>query len=240
MTQEPIQQTLDRILADLKSGDSVRALAAIQELETVKYSSEAIVLQLEKLALGDAGAVQKLALAALSLETSQFAASKLTALTKTTRHIILNEIGEWQEDGLIESDRAEVLRRHYDFDIQRGRQIKAAAQQKAEPVEKIEPVVIEPPVLPAEPEIETAPVMPAKPAAPLANLMQSLLSEFSIRIYLYLGAFFVIVAAAILAALVEAARLPILLIATLAFAGSAVIFKKRLPQPSFAFAIVFS
>ena len=57
---------------------------------------------------------------------------------------------------------------------------------------------------------------------------------------MYLGAFFVIIAAAILAALVEAARLPVLLITTTAFAAGAVVLKRRLPQPSFALAIVFS
>ena len=49
--------------------------------------------------------------------------------------------------------------------------------------------------------------------------MQTLLSEASIKVYLYLGAFFVIASALILAAIVEAARLPILVVATLAFGG---------------------
>ncbi|HAV77469.1 MAG TPA: hypothetical protein DCX53_08950 [Anaerolineae bacterium] len=67
-----------------------------------------------------------------------------------------------------------------------------------------------------------------------------MLSENSIRIHLYLGAFFVIASAAILAAVIEAARLPILVVATLIFAGGAIGLKKRLPQPSFALAVVFS
>jgi len=46
---------------------------------------------------------------------------------------------------------------------------------------------------------------------------QTLLSETSIKIALYLGAFLVIAAAAILAALVEAARLPILAAVTIGF-----------------------
>jgi hypothetical protein len=67
-----------------------------------------------------------------------------------------------------------------------------------------------------------------------------LLSEASIKVYLYLGAFFVIASALILAALVQAARLPILAAATLAFGAGALFIRKRLPQPSFALFIVFS
>ena len=70
--------------------------------------------------------------------------------------------------------------------------------------------------------------------------MQTLLNESSIKIYLYLGAFFVIASALILAAVVEAARLPILAAATLGFGGAAFVIRKRLPQPSFALFIVFS
>ena len=72
------------------------------------------------------------------------------------------------------------------------------------------------------------------------SLMQTLLSEASIKVYLYLGAFFVIASTLILAAVVEAARMPILAVATLAFGGVALGIRKRLPQPSFAFFIVFS
>ncbi|HUG33267.1 MAG TPA: hypothetical protein VMJ90_00755, partial [Anaerolineales bacterium] len=164
MSSESVQETLDRILAGLKSSDTTRQLAALRELETIKFSSEAIILHLEKLVLQGNGAVQKLALAALDLETSQFATSKSTALTKTTRQIILNEIAEWVEDGLIEPVRAEVLRRHYDFDIKRGTPIKPAVPQKepgeVKPVEKVIPT---PTVQPAQ---KAASAIPAKPAAP--------------------------------------------------------------------------
>ena len=40
--------------------------------------------------------------------------------------------------------------------------------------------------------------------------------------------------------MVEAARLPILAVATLAFGGAALLLQKRLPQPGFALFIVFS
>ena len=96
------------------------------------------------------------------------------------------------------------------------------------------------PVIDKEAALPPAPPQPVIPAGPRPSLMQTLLSEASIKIYLYLGAFFVIASALILAAVVEAARLPILAVATLAFGGGALLIRKRLPQPSFAFFIVFS
>jgi hypothetical protein len=65
MTNDSIQATLDRILADLKSDESERQLAAIHELERIKYSSEAIVTRLEQLAIHGRGEVKSRALAAL-------------------------------------------------------------------------------------------------------------------------------------------------------------------------------
>lgn len=70
------------------------------------------------------------------------------------------------------------------------------------------------------------------PNAPKPTLAQTLLSETSIKTFLYLGAFFVVAASLILAALVEGLRLPILVMLTLAFGGAALLLKKRLPQPS--------
>ena len=118
MANENVQAILDRILAGLKSDDMNQQLAAIHELENVSFSSEAIVLQLEQLALHSEGAVQKFAVAALAYKNNQFVASQLSTLSKPNRKLILDEIDEWLADGLIEAQRAEVLRRHYDFDMQ--------------------------------------------------------------------------------------------------------------------------
>ena len=262
MATENAQETLKRILAGLKSADATDQLAAIQELETIRYSSEAIITQLEKLAALGEGAVQKFALAALNLTTSQFIASKHSDISKPSRTLILREIDDWQEDGLLEAQRAETIKRRYDFDIKPGVPIKAIAPQavEAKPAQPITPAPSPEPApdasgdqrfdelsastqgkpLPAPQPLPAQPISPPKPAAPRPSLTQVLLSETSVRIYLYLGAFFVIASAAILAALVEAARLPILLIATFTFAAGAVGFKRRLPQPSFAFAVIFS
>ena len=235
MTNENMQATLNRVLEGLKIGETGRQLHAIQELEILNFNSEAIVLRLEILALGENAEVRAAALNALNLKTSQRVSAGISMAPKNIRQAVLQEIDEWQKDGLIEAHRAEVLRQRYDFDVRPGIPSKAAPAipPAAAPIREI----------PAPQPIPSAPVTPVKPAlaaAPRPTLTQVLFSETSTKIYLYLGALFVIVAAAILAALVEAARLPVLLIATFAFAAGAVGFKRRLPQPSFALAIVFS
>jgi hypothetical protein len=258
MTTENAQETLKRILGGLKSADTTEQLAAIQELETIKYSSEAIVAQLEKLAVHGEGGVQKFALAALNLTTSQSVVSKHSDISKPSRSLIIREIDDWHADGLLDPQRAETIKRRYDFDIIPGMPVKAIASEpvEAKPAQLISPTPspalvlgtsvdqtqgkpVPAPIAAPQP-LQPQPASPPKPAEPRPSLTQVLLSETSVRIYLYLGAFFVIASAAILAALVEAARLPILLIATFIFAAGAVGFKKRLPQPSFAFAVVFS
>lgn len=235
MPENSAQATLDRILGDLASDDVTRQLSALNELEQTSYSSAAIIDRLEQLAIHAEGAVQKFALNALNLKTSQMVASRKTDVSKPSRMLILREIETWENSGLLEPLRAEVLRRRYDFDVHEGIPIKRAIGKIVKPrsesiTEEKEPTPIEIP----------QPVPQQRPAEPRLSLMQTLLSETSVRIYLYLGAFFVIAAAMILAALVEAARLPILLIATFTFAAAAIGFKRRLPQPSFAFGVVFS
>src|SRR5262245_31573177 len=63
----------------------------------------------------------------------------------------------------------------------------------------------------------SAPVATSTPAGPRPSLGQILLSETTIQVALYLGAFFVVAAAFILAALFEILRLPILGLATVGF-----------------------
>jgi hypothetical protein len=228
MADNDLQVTLDRILNELKSNDSSRCLGAIQELGTLNASSEAILLQLERLALQADSEVQVVALNALSWKTHQFVASKRSALDLSQRKLLLAEIENWLKAELIGLHRAEVLRRRYDFDI------KPATRIMLQPA-PVDPEQIEQAAHPALVMEQTS-----VPAAPRASLMQTLLSESSIKVYLYLGAFFVIASALILAAVVEAARLPILAVATLAFGGGAFVIRRRLPQPSFALFIVFS
>ena len=233
MANNDLQETLDRLLDELKSNDPARCLSAIEELGTLNASSEALLLQLERLSVQGDSEVQVAALNALSLRTNQFVASKRSTLDKARRELVLAEIGKWLEAGLIGHHRAEVLRRRYDFDI------KPAQRVSAPPVVIPNESMDQPAAPLAAPVLEQA-APPPVPAAPRPSLMQTLLSESSVKVYLYLGAFFVIASALILAAVVEAARLPILVLATVAFGGGAFVLRKRLPQPSFALFIVFS
>lgn len=232
------QQTLDRLLAELRSGDPSRGLAAIRELNNLTFSSRAIVRELERLALTGEGQVPLAALLALSLPASLNVAAESTRVARADRRWILQEIEKWANDDLIQGSQAEVLKRRYDFDL-----------RKSPPISPF-PAPLQPPAVneqaaspePAQPEIQAPASEPRTmvPKGPRPSLMQTLLSEASIKLYLYLGAFFVIASAIILAALVEAARLPILAAATLAFGAGAFILRVRLPQPSFALFIVFS
>ena len=233
LTEPTEQEVLNQLLDDLKSGMTSRQMYAIFELGKINFSSEAVVRQLEKLALGEDSKVRTAALEALKLKTITRVAQKKSKENLFLRALLVKEIDTWESDGLIEPHRAEVLRRRYDYDFD------AQPEEPETDTSTVAEPAAEPAPIHAQPEPATAPE-PAAPPEPRPSLIQVLLSETSIKIYLYLGAFFVIAAAAILAALVEAARLPVLLIATVAFATGAVLFKKRLPQPSFALAIVFS
>ncbi|MDH3676426.1 MAG: hypothetical protein OES12_13100, partial [Anaerolineae bacterium] len=86
----------------------------------------------------------------------------------------------------------------------------------------------------------TAKVARPEQTKPAPSLSEVLLSETAIKVALYLGAFFVLAAAAILAAVIEGLRLPILGAATLGFLAAALILKRRLPQASFVLFVVFS
>jgi hypothetical protein len=217
---EDTQKILDEILDNLKSGESARQLEGIHALEKVNFSSKLIFFELERLAIHAVEEVREAALDAVNSKPNQYISNQLSRLSKYDRLTVLKEIKAWEENGLIEPQQAAVLRGRYDFETKSR--------------------VPSTPAAPPIPEEQPARPVAVIPAGPRPSLMQTLLSEASIKVYLYLGAFFVIASALILAAVVEAARLPILAVATLSFGGVALGIRKRLPQPSFAFFIVFS
>ncbi len=219
------EEALSSIHAGLKDNSVQTRLDAIQKLGAQKFSSPAILRTLEELVIKDRSKlVREAALNALSTPAHRYIQSRAVKLNPRERKGLLNEINNWEIQGLIQHGQANVLRQRYDFDL------KPATPQPDSPTSQT-------PDKPA-PTKKTSP--PPKPDSPRPGLTQSLLSETSIKIALYLGAFFVIAAAAILAAVVEAARLPILLAATALFAGGAIVTRPRLSQPSFALFIVFS
>jgi len=220
-----LSEVLNQLLSRLQSEDDVRVLQALEEMKSLRFSSEAVRLQLEQLALhSDNPGIRTEALEALNSNIHRTVQGQVgSRLDRSLRRIITGQIDKWEEDGLIKKPTAEVLRRRYDFDSAPHTTPVAPPIQQAVPT----------PIASPQPQ-------PAQPEAPRPSLLQTLTSEASIKIYLYLGAFFVIAAAAILGAVVPELRLPILILGTFIFGGLAVVIRKRLPQPSFALFIVFS
>ena len=215
-TREP-KDILNEIYAGLQNGDEATLLRALTDLSKYNFSSEAVRNQLEKLsAQSDKEHIRKAALAALNLPAQRHVQSRLSRMHRGERFMLLQEIDSWEKNALLENQRAELLRRRYDFDFTPQAEINF-------PETKV-----------------TIPLTKTEPEGPRPSLLQTLVSEASIKIYLYLGAFFVIASASILGAAIPELRLPILIIGTLIFGGLALAIKKRLPQPSFALFIVFS
>ena len=214
--REP-KDILNEIYANLQSGDDATVLQAIAELGQYNFSSEAVRNQLEQLFLRNNNeAIRTEALVALNLPSQRHVQSRLNKINRGERSMLLREINGWEKDGSLENQKADFLRRRYDFDF--------APQTEANiPKPKT-----------ANPPVKTI------PDGPRPSLLQTLVSEASIKIYLYLGAFFVIASAAIFGAIIPELRIPILSISSLIFGGLAIGIKRRLPQPSFALFIVFS
>ena len=233
------KEVLNELYSRLQSEDDIVILQAIAELTELNYSSAAIRQRLEKLAVNSTNpTVRTGALAALNTPAHRTVRQKTSSLTmdRGVRIAILKEIGEWESSGLLGKQSAEVIRRRYDFDIAPQSAPTPAPVQTAVPT----PQAVQPKPALAESPAPVASTKPPVPPEPRPSLLQTLTSEASIKIYLYLGAFFVIAAAAILGAVVESLRLPILIISTLIFGSLSVAIKRRLPQPSFALFIVFS
>jgi len=219
------REILDEVLQALQSDKQAIRMQSLLRLQSLTYSSEAIRKMLEQLAIQDENSdIRKEALAALDLPTHRHVQSRSNKLMRNSRYSLLEQIDNLEKDGLLDGQRAEVIRRRYDFDIDSP---PAVPKSTSSPSEQTVTLQVQPTPQP-------------EPEGPRPSLLQSLLSEASIKIYLYLGAFFVIASAAIIGAAVPELRLPILIIGTLAFGGLSLVIKKRLPQPSFALFIVFS
>ena len=212
------EEILAGIHAGLQSKDIQTCLNAIQQLGEQKFSSPAILRTMEGLALKDESeAVREAARQALTSPTHRYIQGRTSNLDRKARQTILAEITSWEVQGLISSDQADVIRHRYDFDL-------TPAPVKEDPPD------LPMPTLPASVKSEQGEF---RSAPPRPGLTQTLLSETSIKIALYLGAFFVIAAAVILATVLEAARLPILLAATALFAGGAILTRSKLPTTKF-------
>lgn len=205
------KEALAEIQQGLQAAQAEERLQSLAALNTLTYSSASILRQLEKMALSDRSkAVRAAALDTLQEPLYAQIQARQTNLPRHSRHLIVNEIDVWEKDGLLDEVHAQILRQRYAFDLE-----SVPVAQK--------PALSQP-----------------QPVKPKATLAQTLLSESSIKVALYLGAFFIVAAAAIFAAAVEELRLPILFFFTFGFGTGALVLKKKLPQPSFTLFIIFS
>ena len=236
------QDLLAEIEKGLRNPGHTARMRAIARLKQVNTSNIHILEALQNIALTESNeTLRNRALEALAWPANRQARNAACQLTTNQRHLILSEIENWQKIGLIYPNHAIVLKRGYDFDIIPSSEPPVQAQPKAEPQAVPAPVVMPVKVeIPITPDLAPAARPAAEPAGPRPTLTQTLLSETSIKIALYLGAFFVVAAATILAALVAALRLPLLLATTVLFGVTALGIRKRLPLPSFVLFIVFS
>lgn len=231
------EEILKELYTNLQSDDDIIVLQALASLRSLKFSSEAVRRQLEKLSLKSGSEdIRNNSLAALDLPAQRNVLNHLNKISRGERTVILQEVSSWEKSGLLENQNAEVIRRRYDFDMTPHPTGKHAAAQAA----VSQPETNVPETRAAIPAAGSAPSPQAESEEPRPTLLQTLLSEAGIKIYLYLGAFFVIASAAIIGAAIPELRLPILIIGTLIFGGLSIAIKKRLPQPGFALFIVFS
>jgi hypothetical protein len=204
----------------LASEDPKDRLEGIKLIAALAESSREVVLSLEHAVLKDANeAVRQAAEKALLAFPHQPLYRSLMGTTEAGREYMLYEIGRLEKEGLFDPHLASLIKARY--------ALKPAA----------DPEVHKPsPVSPAAPETLSKPGLEPTPAAqkqPAPSLTQILLSETTIKITLYLGAFFVVAAAFILAALVEVSRLPVLGTITVVFLGVSLGLSRRLPLASF-------
>ncbi|TAK14720.1 MAG: hypothetical protein EPO32_00925 [Anaerolineae bacterium] len=201
-------------LAGLESPSAEERQAAISALLEISPLPAEGVATLERMALHDRSkSVQAGARDALSSPAVRAWRKAQPGFSRQLRDWLLNQIATWRADELLTAEQAEVLTRRYDFDA-------GAA-------------------VPAQPSAAAAP-KPRKEPKPRRSLGEVLMSESTIKTALYLGAFFVIMAAFIFSALIEILRIPILAGTSLLFLVGSLALKRRLGQASFVLFILYS
>ena len=117
MTDQPAspQETLGRILEELRKGDQAGRLAAIRELHQLNYSSEAVLAELEHLAVkDDHPEIRTAALSALDLPVNHHIRTLASKLGRGERYTLIKEIEEWEKNGTIErytkKEKADIMR----------------------------------------------------------------------------------------------------------------------------------
>ncbi len=194
---------LERVIHDLHQDSEQVRFQALDDLPAFPATAD-LARILERLAIHDSSlSVRARAMDILRSESYAPVCRSFTAATANGRNFFLNEITGLEKDGILPVETAQVLRNRYSLSPALPQPSKSAASA-GHPLGRGQP-----------------------------SLGQILLSDTTLKIALYLGAFFMVVAAFILAALVEVARVPVLTALTAIFFGAAFYLKKRIPLASF-------
>ena len=258
------------LLTRLRAAEPSTRLAALYEVSAQPAPPVALVLAVETLAASDSDdTVRRAALDVLRAPGVQ-SLYRTSRLAPSMRGAFVQQIDRWLREGLLRREQAEALRRRFDFDLaapplapedrralseriirwqEQGLVDPAQAIMLSQSLQDAPPVPSVPAASPAStiPQPATGDPAPATPAAASAAAPDRvapsptfLFSDLSIRVFLYLGGFLVVAAALILAALVEVARLPILLALTAAAGVASAALRKRLPLPAFVLFVIFA
>ena len=225
-----MESSVADLIQRIQSADAGVRLAALEELRRMPVSDPRLVRFLGRLAMDDPEPlVRAAALRVLALPQYQAEQRKMSRLPEDLKARLLPEIQTWEDDGVITPLQAELLRSRM------GTQPYLGSVEQAElpvPPSEAQPAAeiaagVQPPPIPS-----SYPAAPENLPAGRGSVSQLLLSETSIKVALFLGAFFVLAAAMIVMALVEVSRLPILGVLTAGFFIVALLLAKRLPLAS--------
>ena len=229
---DQFSENVNSWLEDLTNPDPQRRISGLKNLASLPVSSEAIVHRLELCYLNETNPdVSQAAWKALQAPPHYLIQRNLSTADDPLRASFRAEVKIWHEDGLVNERQVRVLERRL-----------AQKPLPSESLPAVMPATLPEKPLPSQPvppvQPQTSPAKPLREQTPeprsSPSLGQVLLSDAAVHAFLYLGAFFVLVAAFILAALVEVARMPILTALTLLFLGSAYGLSRRLPLAGFA------
>lgn len=222
--------TVLELIQQMNSPDADIRLRAVEELGRWETSQPNLVRWLGRLAVNDPEPlVSATALRVLALPPHLAEQRTMSSLTDDLKASLLPEIQIWEIDGVITPAQAELLRNRLGS--------AAMPDAGAAPGVAAQPHMVSPAVQPAVPPplpspAGQIPLISEAEARKPASFSQLLLSETSIKVALFLGAFFVLAAAVIVMALVEVSRIPILAVLTAGFFIVALLLGKRLPLAS--------
>ncbi|MDH5508609.1 MAG: hypothetical protein OEZ02_15410, partial [Anaerolineae bacterium] len=217
--------TKDLLKALLSEDANVRG-EAIKHTKQLKASSAEIVRELEMIALEDRSKKNReAAIMALLSGAHRSIQRNSCDVPPAGRSLIIKEIARWTAAGIINLEQSQILTQRYDF---------TAARETLEEETKATVKPVEAARTPAVSQgVKATPVRKR-------SLSEILLSEATIKVALYMGAFLLIATAFFIAALYEQWRIPILAVMTGIFLAGSAYSKSKLKQVSVVLFIIFS